>query len=64
LVDRGLVARDPGPGVVTFETTEGHILVVVPRTGRVQIRVDYVVPVPQRARVAERLAQVLVAEVT
>ncbi|MCA9648839.1 MAG: hypothetical protein KC501_02970 [Myxococcales bacterium] len=61
LAGHGFVAKAPGPGVLVFDGCSGHVLVIVPRTGRVQIRVDCGVPRERRPRVAAELAQMLAA---
>lgn len=58
LVARGL--RVGGvPQVRTFEREGAFVLVVVPRTGRVQIRIDYLVPQTSRQALAETAAQLI-----
>ncbi len=42
-------------GVLFFSHPEGHQVVVVPRTGRAQLRLDGLVPRPARRTLAERL---------
>ncbi len=59
LADRSFTERTPGPGVLTFADEAGHLLVVVPRTRRVQIRVSYTISLEERAPTAARLATLL-----
>jgi len=55
----GLRARVFEPGLIVLDGEQGEQMVIVPRTGRVQIRVDLLTPKPERARVARRLLTVL-----
>lgn len=43
----------PTPGFEKWCSSEGHEVFVVPRTGRVQFRVNYMVAAGERRRVAE-----------
>ncbi len=44
------------PSVLGYRDDSGHELVMVPRSGRVQLRVHYTVPRKLRKRVAEEIA--------
>jgi hypothetical protein len=43
----------PSPGFEKWRSSAGHEVFVVPRTGRVQFRVSYIVAADERRRVAE-----------
>lgn len=63
LCTRGFATAASIAGMRKWVTQEGHEIVVVPRTGRAQIRVHYTVAEEQRRFTAERLYVVLVAAV-
>jgi hypothetical protein len=57
-------APAPSPGVLRLlRTKEGHEILFVPRTGRVQIRVHYLTPEEGRRLVAERIFVLLVRSI-
>lgn len=58
LVERGhrLVSRSM---VIIVDTEEGHRYVFVPRTGRVQLRISYLVPKDDRPDEAKKLFEAL-----
>jgi hypothetical protein len=47
----------------TLRSPEGHEIVIVPRTGRVQIRVHYLTPEEERRIAAEGVFAVLVRSI-
>ena len=59
--DFRLASRGP---IVVLDTTDGHRVVLVPRTGRVQIRIGYVVPSEERATAAAAVYERLRSTVT
>lgn len=61
LCARGMSRAAAIPGLLRTVTGEGHEMVFVPRSGRVQIRVHYTVPEEDRRRTAERLYVLLIA---
>lgn len=61
LLGAGWTERSRFPALHDLEGPEGHRVVIVPRTGRVQLRVSYLVPPEQRATAAAALAARLVA---
>ncbi len=56
----GLAPRPPVGTMLRFVAPDGDELVLVPHTGRVQLRVHYTVPEHDRRFAAERLVQRLV----
>lgn len=68
LVGEGWRDRSPAPQVRTLEGPDGHGLVLIPRTGRIQIRVHYLVAHGERFAAAEavraRVVQSLPAAVS
>jgi hypothetical protein len=56
----GLAALPATRGLLRFGTERGDEIVVVSRSGRVQLRVHYTVPEEERRFAAERLFQLLV----
>lgn len=61
LCGRGMDRAAAITGLLRAVTAEGHEMVFVPRSGRVQIRVHYTVPEEDRRRTAERLYVLLIA---
>jgi hypothetical protein len=49
------------PAIWDLVTAEGHRLVAVPGTGRLQLRLSYLVPVERRGEIALRLAREVAA---
>ncbi len=60
LVVSGLVSRPTVRGLVRYANVTQDELVLVPASGRVQLRVHYTVPEQERRFVAEMLFQTLV----
>lgn len=56
----GLALVDPQPGFVVFEETRTrHRVLVVPSTGRLQVRLHYTTPEEERPREAARIGEAL-----
>lgn len=53
LVQQGWRDRSLVPEVRDLEGQDGHAVVMVPRTGRIQIRVHYLTPHEERSAAAE-----------
>lgn len=47
------------PAVREFADPSGHLVVLVPKTGRLQLRIHYLTPVADRREAARALANVL-----
>lgn len=60
LTAAGFSPRPSPAAMPTLRSPEGHHVLIVRRTGRVQIRVDYAVPEPLRRFSAEAVFAVLV----
>ena len=59
MLTAGWVASNPNSFVHTIQDPHGHILVIVPRTRRVQIRLDFETPKPTRALTARAIHRTL-----
>ncbi|MCB9640639.1 MAG: hypothetical protein H6728_13365 [Myxococcales bacterium] len=57
LINNGFVDKSRETWLLVYEETkQHHQIVLVPKTGRIQVRVHYLIPVPQRPLVAFSLA--------
>lgn len=62
--DHGLVRTRMPPGVIGLRSEDGHVILVVPATRRVQIRVHPEVPLQARYLAAESVFATLVLTVS
>lgn len=63
LAEKGFAAVGGPSAIRTLRSPEGHEVVLVPRTGRVQIRVHYLTPEEERRFVAEGVFALLVRSI-
>lgn len=59
LPNHGFVDESRLDAVREFRASEGHAIVLIPKTGRLQIRVHYLTPLSDRKAVAQKVAALL-----